>query len=131
MIPIKAAVLAPALLALEALPVSAGAAPVIGWVEVTPVGKDHISVVGHASATTDTAGQFSLLLIRKSASGAIRTGQTGNFKATAGEAVVLSKTEINVGSDEDIAIELKLSVAGKEVSIITLKTGSGPAERAL
>jgi len=110
-------------LAIGAGGAAAASAPVMGWIEIVPAGKDQISVIGHATATVATAGKFVLSLDRRSKGNSARTGQSGTFKAAAGETVVLSKTGINVVAGEDLSIELKLNVDGKDVSVTTLHPG--------
>lgn len=98
---------------------------VLGWIEVTPAGTGQIMVTGHVYAVTAAEGKFSLSLERMSKGNSAKTGQSGTFKAGAGENAKLSTTGINVSPNEQLKVELRLTVDGREVTPVVLQTASG------
>ena len=102
---------------------AAGAASVIGWVEVQPSakGRDHITLRGHVLALTDAAGRFTLALTRSSKGGKSETKQGGAFKLLAGESQPLSTTTINLDQNDQLTVVLSISVDGAEVFSTTLR----------
>ncbi|MEQ1672309.1 MAG: curli-like amyloid fiber formation chaperone CsgH [Hyphomicrobium sp.] len=95
---------------------------VIGWIEVAPAGAGKVVVTGHAYAVVATEGKFSLSLERRTKGNSAKTGQSGNFKAAAGENAKLSSTGINVEPGEDLVIELRLTVEGRDIAPVDLRT---------
>lgn len=109
--------------------VVAASSPVIGWIEIAPAGPSQITVIGHAFATATTSGQFVLSLHRVSKGNSANTGQSGGFKVAAGEDATLSKTAINVVPGEELIVELKLMIEGREVHTAVLRPAGGAPGR--
>lgn len=122
-----------AIILVQSMTMAAGPGHVIGWIEIVQVpGKtDHLTISGHALALAETAGTFKLAIERIGKGGKTATVQSGKFGLGQGEDRTLSTTAINVSAGEQIEISLVLSVDGREVTSVTVRSGTYDSGKAI
>ena len=99
---------------------------VYGWISIRPVAgeSDKVAIQAHASALTPIEGGYEMVLTKAAHGGRSKTRQSGAITLDAQEQRDLSRTIINLGPEDELEVELTISVEGHAVFSVSARTGA-------